>query len=200
MKIHIMRLMVLLGLLMSLNAQAESFIESPQMPNMLMYIQPLEYTSPIQLWHPYQGYWFYQGPVVEAQAMLKLKQVYGGVSLCDGNQSGKVLVWLQPRMFYNPQVQMFYSKVTANIYTGVGKFMASYEGESKVHGFINIAVDNWITQAYELAIDDMVAKMQADLALQTLVAATASTDNAADSASCSMVTLFPVPKIRVMSF
>lgn len=199
MKKNVARFFAVLALVMTVSVQAADAADNGSMPKMLMYIQPIEYTSPIQLWHPYHGYWFNQGPVVEALAMPKLSQVYGDVSLCESNQSGRTLVWLQPRMFYNPQVQIFYGKVTANVYTGVGNFVASYVGESSVHGFLDIQADHWIAQTYALAIDDMVAKMQTDSTLQALVDS-ASPLSASDAAPCSMVTLLPIPKIRVMSF
>lgn len=195
MKKHLVKWFAILALLGNMHAYAA---DHSQKANVLMYIQPLEYNNPISLWHPYQSYWFYQGPVVETLAMTKLSQVYGHVSVCEGNQSGKTLVWLQPRMFYNPQVQLFYSKVTANVYTGVGKLIGTYEGESKIHGFLNIKSEDWIAKAYALAIDHMVAKMQADNALQALIDSADSASNA--DAPCSMVTLLPTPKIRAMSF
>lgn len=167
--------------------------------SMLLYIQPTEYTHPIKLWHYYRDYWFEQGPVVEALAMAKLSQSYQNVSMCEGNQSGKTLVWLQPRLFYNPQVEVFYGKVTANVYTGMGRLAGSYVGESKWHGYLDIMPQRGVEKAYQLAIDDMVAKMQADSALQSLLGDTSQPDNA-EATPCSMVTLLPTPKIRAMSF
>lgn len=199
MKVNLMKFFAALVLLIHMNVQAADAGGNASIPKMLMYIQPIEYISPIQLWHPYHGYWFHQGPVVEAQAMPKLTQAYGEVSLCESNQSGRTLVWLQPRMFYNPQVQLFYGKVTANVYTGVGNFVASYVGESSVHGFLDIQADDWIAKTYALALDEMVAKMQADRSLQALIDSTSAL-SASDAAPCSMVTLLPIPKIRVMSF
>jgi len=199
MKNLIAKLFVVFALLVNFNTWAGETIKSDSKHNMLMYIQPLEYTNPINLWHPYRNYWFYQGPVVEGLAMPRLSQAFGTVSVCEGNQSGQVLVWLQPRMFYNPQVQIFYGKVTANVYTGMGKFVAAYVGESKLHGFLDIKADSWIEKSYAIAIDHMVAKMQADNALQTLISQTSSTDNA-DATPCSMVTLLPNPKIKALSF
>lgn len=195
----LIRILAILLWLSCVNVQAADAADKSAMHKMLMYIQPVEYNNPIQLWHPYHGYWFHQGPVVEAQAMPKLTQVYGDVQLCESNESGRALVWLQPRMFYNPQVQLFYAKVTANAYTGVGKLIGTYEGESEVHGLLNIAVEDKIAQAYALAIDAMIAKMQADTTLQTLLD-TESNVSASEPAPCSMVPLLPIPRIRAMSF
>lgn len=199
MKAILIMFFALCALMSNLHAQADEAGSSASMPKMLMYIQPVEYTNPIQLWHPYYGYWFYQGPVVEAQAMSKLSQAYGDVGVCERNQSGRVLTWIQPSMFYNPQVQNFYGKVTANVYTGMGKFVATYVGEATVYGLLNLGTDDKIASAYALALDNMIAKMQADATLQALVDATGSV-SANDATPCSMVTLLPTPKIRAISF
>ncbi|OGV75953.1 MAG: hypothetical protein A3I83_04490 [Methylotenera sp. RIFCSPLOWO2_02_FULL_45_14] len=198
MKKYIPHILLALILLLNLNAEADEASGANSTPNMLVYIQPVEYTNPIKLWHYYRDYWFYQGPVVEHLAMPKLTQLYGAVSLCESNQSANTLVWLQPRMFYNPQVQVFYGKVTANVYTGVGKLVGTYVGESKQHGFLDIKPDYWIEKAYALAIDEMIGKMQADNTLQALINTPQA--NSANAAPCSMVTLLPTPKIRAMSF
>lgn len=198
MKIYLLRVFVLLTLFITTNIQAESATEANSSAKILMYIQPIEYTNPIYLWHPYDGHWLYQGPLVEAQAMAKFSQVYGDVGLCEGNQSGKTLVWLQPRIFYNPQVEIFYGKVTASVYTGMGTFVASYVGESSLHGYLNLKTDDSVERTYALAIDTVLEKMQADTALQGMMATARSAS--ADATPCSMVTLLPIPKIRVMSF
>lgn len=196
MKKTIAGVLVLFTCLLSSSVWAE---DADNTPKILMYIQPVEYTNLIKLWHPYRDYWFYQGPVVERLAQSKLNQAYGAVGMCEGNQSGNVLIWLQPRMFYNPQVQLFYGKVTANVYTGMGVLIGSYVGKSQVHGFLDIKPEVWIEKAYAIAIDKVVTKMQADDAVQKRVNQT-DQGNSANATPCSMVTLLPTPKIRAMSF
>ncbi len=170
----------------------------PNMPNMLLYIQPYEYTNSLKFTYYSEGYWFSQGAIVEALAKEKLTQAYGDVGICEGNQAGKTLVWLQPKMFYNPQVQIFYGEVTANVYTGIGKLVGAYVGKSAQHGFLNIKPEYWLKKAYATAINDMVAKMQADSAIQA--AASNTTPASGVDTPCSMVTLLPTPKIRTMFF
>lgn len=194
MKKHMNKLLVALGLALSLNAWAGQDANA----DMLVYIQPVEFTNPIKLWHPYTDYWFYQGPVVESLALEKFDHAYGKVSICDASQSGRVLVWLQPKMFYNPQVQVFYGKVTAEVYTGIGKHVATYVGESGVHGYIGSRAESWIRQSYTLAIDNVVGKMKADNALQALMSA--APNDKQETTPCSMVTLLPVSTIRAMPF
>lgn len=199
MKTRMIKLLGILALFANFYAQAAPSVDSSNLPKMLMYIQPIEYTHPISLWTPYQSHWFYQGPIVEMQAMDKLSHVYGDVAICDSNQSAKTLVWLQPRIFYNPQVQVFYGEVVANIYTGVGKLIATVKGESKVRGVFNVFTDEKIANTYGLALDDMILKMQTNEGLQSVVDNETSSSSH-DDTPCSMVTMMPIPKIRVISF
>ena len=185
----LLNLIMLLAMLMSANVKAEST------SNVLLYIQPVEYTNEVKLQYFSQEYWFAQGPIVEPIAIEKLGKVVGNVSMCEGNQTGKMLIWLQPRMFYNGQLQVFYGKITANVYTGVGKLVGTYVGEYTQHGSLGILPAHWLKKDYAKAMDKVVAEMQADSQLQNLVNSAATGDT-----PCSMVTLLPVPKIRAMSF
>lgn len=168
--------------------------------DVLLYIQPVEYTNPIRLSNHYSyAYWFEQGPIVESLALNKMDQAYGTVSMCEASRSAKVLVWLQPRMFYNPQSQIFYGQVTANVYAGKGELKGIYKGKSSLHGFLDIKPEVWIQKSYALAVDKMVNKMKADKTLQALIDSHDQTNNM-DGTQCSMVTSFPIPKIRALSF
>ncbi|MSP86579.1 MAG: hypothetical protein EXR38_05880 [Methylotenera sp.] len=198
MNIHLLKIFTVLALLSTLNVGAEPDSAAPALAKMFMYIQPIEYSNPIYLWQPYTSYWVAQGPLLEAQTLPKFSQVYGDVSLCESNQSGQTLVWLKPRILYNPQVQIFYGKVTANVYSGMGHFVARYVGESSLHAYLDFKADDSVARTYALALDSLLKKMQADTALQAMV--TNANPMSTETTPCSMVTLLPVPKIRVMFF
>ena len=168
--------------------------------NMLLYIQPVEYSNSIGVMNHFaSSYWFEQGPVVEPLALKQFNAAFSPVAMCEVGRSAKMIVWLQPRMFYNPQLQMFHGQVTANVYTGKGELKSSYVGKSKVHGFIDIKPEKWIEKSYELAISKVVNKIKADKALQGLMD---KNDQSAtmDGVSCGIVTSFPIPKVRALSF
>ena len=192
MKNLFVRLIILLGLFTGATARANG------MSNVLFYIQPYEYTNELKLAHYSQEYWYAQGPMVEPLAKEKLEKLYGNVTMCEGNQTGKMLVWLQPRMFYNSQLRVFYGKITANVYTDTGKLVGSYVGESNQLGYLGIKPDYWLKKTYTTAMNNVTTKMKADSQLQTLIDSPPT--SAATNTPCSMVTLLPVPKIRAMSF
>jgi hypothetical protein len=194
MKNNMNKWLVALGLMLSINAWADTAANTGNKPDVLIYIQPVEFTNPIKLWHPYSDYWFYQGPLVESIAVEKLGKVYGKAEVCDASQSGRVLVWLQPKMFYNPQVQQFYGKMTAEVYTGIGKHVGTYVGEANVHGRLGMLAESMIKQSYALAMDAAISKMKADSTLQTQIGADATSQT--EATPCSMVTLLPTNKLR----
>lgn len=165
-------------------------------PGTLLYIQPFEYSNPIRLWYYNLNYWFEQGPIVEKLALEKFSQKFGEVAMCESNQTGKMLIWLQPKMFYNPQLQLFYGKIVANVYTGMGKQVATYTGEAHARGYLDIYPEIAIKKSYALTLDDLMTKMQADPQLTGI----RQNGAAGEHTPCSMVTLLPVPKVRATSF
>lgn len=202
-KLNVIKLIALLAMGGSMSAYAAETAQHNDSPKLLMYIQPVDYTNPIKLWHPYHDYWFYQGPVVEKLALSTFNNAYGDVGMCESKQSGKALVWLQPKLFYNPQVQLFFGEVTADVYKGVGEHIGEYVGKSQVRGFLSMQAEASIEQAYAAALADVAAKMQADSALQAYINSHLegkTQTNSADNTPCAMVTLFPTKKIRAMSF
>jgi hypothetical protein len=206
MNTNIARLIMILTLLLNSlfglsQAWAEDAVHGNNAPaNMLLYIQPVEYTNSINVMNYYsKAYWFEQGPLVEPLAVKQFNAAFSPVTMCEVGRSAKMIVWLQPRMFYNPQLQMFHGQITAHVYTGKGELKSSYVGKSKVHGFIDIKPEKWLNKSYEQAISKVVNKIKADKDLQDLMN---KNDQSAslDGVSCGIVTSFPIPKVRALSF
>ncbi len=159
---------------------------------MLVYISPQEYTHSIKLWHYYYSYWFEQGPAVESVALELLSAEYGDVKMCEGNSTGNTLVWIKPRMYYNPQLGIFYGEVTASIYSGSGKPLGSYVGESRRRGFLDVYPALQVEAAYKVAMENLLIKIKADQALQTAINESVPADET--KSPCTIVALLPQPK------
>lgn len=157
--------------------------------NMLIYISPQEYTHSVKLWQYYDDYWFQQGPAVEPIARSMLAQEYGEVAMCQANSEGKALVWIKPRMYYNPQMKTFYGEITASTFTSSGEPMASYVGESRKHGFLDVYPQKQIEAVYQMAMENLLEKMRGDAQLKSIAAEGASNSNAA--AACTTVAALP---------
>lgn len=159
---------------------------------MVVYISPQEYTHSIKLWHFYYDYWYSQGPAVESVATQMLGAQFGDVAMCEGNNAGNTLVWIKPSMFYNPHMLIFYGKITANVYTGSGKAIGNYVGESQRHGFLDVLPARQVNAAYKLAMQNVVDKMKADQALQAAISSGVPVNET--KTPCAMVTVLPAAK------
>lgn len=184
----------MLFLLCSLFHVASVQAEEPVPAEVVVYINPLEYKHPIKLWHFYYDYWYTQGPVVEDIALDVLGKEFGQVSMCEGNNIGKLLVRITPGMFYNPHMSMFYGKITADVFTGSGKPLNTYVAEAKKFGYLNVVPADQIGVAYKMAMQNVVNKMREDPALQNAI--TTGVPETETSTPCSMMMVLPMRRVN----
>lgn len=166
--------------------------EGPKQADVLVYINPQEYQHPIKLWQFYYDYWYTQGQAVEPVAKQVLGADFGKVDMCEGNRTANALVRIQPRMFYNPHMRTFYGKIVANAYTGSGKPIATYVGESEKVGFLDVAPASKVEEAYRLAMQAAANKMKADPAFQEAVKQ--GVPESETSTPCTMASILPMAK------
>jgi hypothetical protein len=160
-----------------------------------VYIQGQEYNHQIMLRNYSQDYWYSQGPMLETAAHDVLGADFSGVDMCDAQPAdAKVVVWLRPRMFYNPQMQTFYGKVIAVTYAADGKPLANYVGEATKRAFFDVKTELTLNDVYRVAMQAVSAKMKADEKFQAALKAPSF------SLPCATVSMLPEPKIQFMSF
>jgi len=160
--------------------------------NMLIYISPQEYTHSVKLWQYFSDYWFQQGPTVEPIAKSMLADEYGDVAMCQVGSQGKSVVWLKPRMYYNPQMRVFYGEIKASTFTSNGEPVANYIGESKKNGFLDVYPQKQIEQVYQMAMQDLMQKMRVDQQLKSLT--TEGMSNANAGSICATIAALPPVK------
>ena len=181
-----------------LGAATAAHAEETAPAKMLVFISPQEYTHSIKLWHYYYSYWFEQGPAVEFIAMEILGAEYGDVKMCEGDSTGNALVWIKPRMYYNPQMGVYYGEVTADLFTGSGKAIGTYVGESRKLGFLDVYPEQQIAATYKLAMQNLLVKMKADQAIQTAI--TDGIPAGATKSPCAMVAVLPPAKPNDLNY
>jgi hypothetical protein len=159
-----------------------------------VFIQAQDYDHPIRLRNYTQGYWVNQGPMLETAAHDVLGAEFGGVEMCDAKPNeSKVLVWLRPSMFYNPQMRTFYGKVTAVTYTADGKPLANHVGEVAKQAFFDVKTDMTLNAVYHSAMQVVAEKMKVDAKFQAALKAPSF------SSPCAIASLLPESKIKFMS-
>lgn len=162
--------------------------------NIAVYIQAQDYDHQIRLRNYSQGYWYSQGPMLEAAAHDVLSVDFGGVEMCDAKPNeSKVLVWLRPSMFFNPQMRTFYGKVTAVTYTADGKPLGNYVGEVAKQAFFDVKTDMTLNAVYHSAMQIVSNKMKADEKFQAALKAPSF------SSPCATASILPESKIKFMS-
>ncbi|MCB5187019.1 hypothetical protein LG200_03240 [Methylobacillus caricis] len=176
-------------LLASTFAHAEEVASHDAPSKLVIYISPYEYTNQIKLWHFMKDYWFAQGPLVEPVLTKTLGEKFGEAVMCEAGVTGNVLLWVQPKMFYNPHMRNFYGTIKATVYTGSGRAIASYVGESRYSGDLDILPANSVQAAYDLAIQRVADKMKADPGIQKLIDQGISSKES--YTPCAMVSLLP---------
>lgn len=186
---NVQKLLFSLLMLSSLSGVSVVQAAEPEPANMVIYINPMEYKHPVKLWHFYHDHWYTQGPVVEGVAMQVLNDGFGKTAMCEGNNIGNTLIRIIPNMFYNPHMTMFYGKITADVFTGSGKLIGTYIGESQKPGFLDVATEAQVEAAYRIAMQEVVAEMQADRALMDAVQKGVPASET--STPCSMMMVLP---------
>lgn len=160
---------VLLASNLGLAARLAHAEAQPPTSKVAVYISPYEYTNQIKLWHFMKDYWFAQGPLIEPVVTRTLSAKLGETVMCEAGVTANVLLWVKPRMFYNPHMRNFYGTINAVVYTGGGKAIASYTGESRYSGDLDILPANSVQVAYDLAIQQVADKIQADPVIKKLI-------------------------------
>lgn len=198
---HMLKIMMsLLWTLMLLNGTSQAHEHSAEegaVTKIAIHIQSQDYAHPIKLWRYGQESWVSQGPLLEAAANKVLNAEFGAGNalMCDAKPSASnLLIWLRPRMFYNPQIQRYYGKVIAAAYTADGKPLANYVGQAQKQGMLGVYQELDLANVYQSAMKELVLKMKSDSKFQ------AALDGKTSANPCAIVNLLPEPKIQFMSF
>ncbi len=138
------------------------------------------YQNPVQLVHPYLNYWHNRGAVVERLGVSSFENQQYTVNECRQGAQGQALVVLEPNMFYNPRMGMFYSKITAKVYTKAGADAALVKpalvlkAEGQAVGTLTHNVELFTKRAYQHAFDQLMQQLQQHTDFQQTLANTPS--------------------------
>lgn len=175
---------------MCLAAVSSSFAQDIK-PSLSIYIRPGDYNYEQRLGViPYYAVWARSGPALEQSARRALTPLFGDVAFCEGNITSDVIVWLEPHLKYIAPTAAFSARVKARFYRGdgkkLGKITATGTQESPVGSRFS---DEHIQQAYDKALLDIAAKLQADPAMLHSVSMPMGED--LTKSPCAVVGIFP---------
>lgn len=129
-----------------------------------VHIAKMHYLHPIRLLHPYLNIWHMKGPMAEKVAMAALQKHYSNTNECTDNSKAKLVLLLEPHMFYNAQTKVFHAEYIARVYTSDGEPITRIKKQAQQVGPLNVAPDFYMEKAYTKAMDKIIAKLATDQA------------------------------------
>jgi hypothetical protein len=133
-----------------------------QPSNIAVHIAKTHYLHPVRLLHPYLNVWHMKGPMAEKAAMASLLKHYDNVSECSDNSEAKLVLLLEPHMFYNAQSKVFHAEYIVRAYTSNGEPITRIKKQAKQLGPLNVAPEFFMQKAYVKAMDKVIEKLAND--------------------------------------
>ena len=138
--------------------------------NIAVHIAKRHYEHPVRLLHPYLDVWHMKGPMVEKVALKVLPKQFANVSMCSNSSNADVILSLEPQMFYNAQLRVFYAEIIAKAYVNNGQpidqlvAVATVKKQAQQNGDLGIKPEYYMEKAYTKAMDKVVKQLEVDSA------------------------------------
>ena len=166
--------------------------------NIAVHIAKRHYEHPVHLLHPYLDVWHMKGPMVEKVALKALPKRFTNVSMCANSNNADVILSLEPQMFYNAQLRVFYAEIIAKAYVSNGEpidqlvAITTVEKQAQQNGDLGIKPEYHMEKAYTKAMDKVVKQLEVDSAFLAVLNKTPA--NKAETL-CDGLNDLPVTKI-----
>ncbi|MDX1914670.1 MAG: hypothetical protein SFU55_03730 [Methylophilus sp.] len=143
-------------------------------------IAKTNYEHPVRLLHPYLDYWHMKGPLAEKAAMQTLQQHFQNVNWCNHANNAKVVLLLEPHIFYNPQLHVFHSEIIAKVYTPDNKSnhtaqaIVTIKKQAQQLGELDATPEFYLEKAYIKAMEEVVEALDTNQDFLNSIKATGS--------------------------
>lgn len=166
--------------------------------NIAVHIAKRHYEHPVRMLHPYLDVWHMKGPMIEKVALILLPKRFAKVSMCASSINADVVLSLEPQMFYNAQLRVFYAEIIAKAYVANGQpvdqlvAITTVKKQAQQNGDLGIKPDYYMEKAYSKAMDKVIKQLELDSAF--LAALNKTSPNKAETL-CGELNDLPVSKI-----
>ena len=166
--------------------------------NIAVHIAKRHYEHPVRLLHPYLDVWHMKGPMAEKVALKALPKRFTNVTMCANSSNADVVLSLEPQMFYNAQLRVFYAEIIAKAYVANGQpvdqlvAITTVKKQAQQMGDLGIKPDYYMEKAYTKAMDKVIKQLEVDSAFLAVLNKTPA--NKAETL-CSALNDLPVSKI-----
>lgn len=144
-------------------------------PSLVIQVPEAFYQHPVRLLHPYINYWHNRAEAAETVGLSSFHAKNFATSSCEAEAKGQALVVIEPNMFYNPQTGIYYSQITAKVYSqpaadsALGKPLVEVKGEGQSRGWLTYNVEYSTHQSYQQAFDQVIQQLQKSQVFQQSV-------------------------------
>ncbi len=166
--------------------------------NIAVHIAKRHYQHPVRLLHPYLDVWHMKGPMAEKVALKTLPKRFTNVAMCANSSNADVVLSLEPQMFYNAQLRVFYAEIIAKAYVANGQpvdqlvAITTVKKQAQQMGDLGIKPDYYMEKAYTKAMDKVIKQLELDSAFLAVLNKTPA--NKAEIL-CSALNDLPISKI-----
>ncbi len=154
--------------------------------------------NPVRLLHPFLNVWHNRADAAEKAGTAQLQAQNITVNSCASGAQGQALVVIEPNMFYNPKMGVFYSEITARVFLNASVDASltaptlTLKGKGQMVGNLNAAPEFFMQKAYAVAYDDVITQLLANETFNTsIVPATSKTYQAL----CTSIDTLSQPKL-----
>ena len=91
------------------------------------------------------GYWVNQATILKNSS----KAIFTSSANCEKDQYGKLILSLEPKIFYNPLMTTLYGGITAKIYGHDGKIITTIYSEDETQGILTVLYEKLVDKLYK---------------------------------------------------
>ena len=91
------------------------------------------------------GYWVQQASILKNSS----KSIFTSSENCEKNHYGKLILYLEPHLFYNPLMKTLYGEISTKVYGLNGKILTTIKTEDEVEGSLSVLHEKMIDQLYK---------------------------------------------------
>ena len=159
-----MRVFILSFLLM-LSSQSYAEITPAKLPgNIAVHIAKRHYEHPVRLLHNFLDVWHMKGPLTEKVAMKVLPKRFANVNMCAASTNADVVLLVEPQMFYNQQLQVFYAEIILKAFTNGTEPITTIKKQAQQNGNLGVKPEFYMEKAYTKAMEKAIKKLEVDKA------------------------------------
>ena len=134
--------------------------------NIAVHIAQMHYEYPTRLLHPYLDVWHMKGPLAQKAAMNTLNKHFANAQWCDQAKNASVVLFLEPHMFFNPQLNVYHGEIIAKVFTQTGgtnnlePAVLRIKKQAQQNGPLTIKPEFYMEKAYVKAMEKVIAELK----------------------------------------